>query len=1024
MNNGFFNDYTKFIGQDFYLSRSNAINDAIEKYDSARNDDSVSEEDFVEIRNRSESLINKLIVESGASEDGSSYFSIENEFYREDELDAELLKKFNRNIICNFGLDQSKLFFYPTTSTLTPITEKCLKNGETLSDLYPAKQKRFRQKEKNEKLFSGSKADLRLVAYADGKISDKYNNDSARFNLVRINDQSGMDWSTKYNPNFKVKKEKWGSGFNKDNIWEEAKPSTGKKSPLFGNNNETDSEEQLISFIPVADKGSAILLDSDAILQFGILKSYYSLTGLLYAALETDVDETVENVLDQLEKNGINELEGIVVADTSDETKEYYKSKLKGFVTEKTVFYKKNDPAFIEKNNKIKADERGHRAGELLIESIEKVVASGSKGDSLYQEINPGARSLSYSKNLNVINNEDDRNYFLNHDLIKGKLSNSAINKISSMDEIDDPSNYASYALQNLLMNFDSLFKHTDIENDELINYIEESAIARKADLSKGSRNISKTTDKPISKKDKNGDSKKFKTIKIAGEKNFVNYISDIIFPEKQSKVDLTYFRNKSSQLKNALMEPAAEEIVSKTKKVSADNSNEDSFYNWANQYFDKNNLDKNVLSDLKTNNLTVNVASDKKERFFISLKNIFNDYETVRENTGITPKELILMTANLISGRPVDERFRNKRILFERELESIINEAAVVAPEPVVMNRKILKVSNAYTSQVNLFDSNDLDIFVASGNFSRAGISEDDAAEVVSILNNGNVPVHSAAKISQNIINELNHRRLRKDAKHGSFVSFVRNTMKQNKSATSSINLNSETAVGDLMKSNLIKESGLNESQLRDLSSHFLEMFPADKSIAGKPVKLGYNFTETDLFSADGAVDNDESFRFSGSNIIPLARKEVRQGNKIKSVSSNNSVSLPGKYKQITPVQTAFAGYEQPAITQNTDVSLFNDIPQFDTSSINKNLSPNRNAGSKLDSEFNESVEKDGTDLISNDRMKQIEENYRMDKKMLAKDDSAPSSAGSNKEPAKTRNISKTFYSVVNEAKGQIDNE
>ena len=372
----------------------------------------------------------------------------------------------------------------------------------------------------------------------------------------------------------------------------------------------------------VPENDETILFDDKGLLIDPEEQKYYSVTGELYGIREVDANRSIEYIKESFKKQELTKITGFVLKDDKKETIDYYKKNFKEYINKDTVFYTAGDKNLKEKLTKLKEETIEREAGNELVSGYFNLAEKGLKGDELYDGLIPSVIKRDYEVNLDIFNNKNDLDKFLNLPDIKDDEDQESKNYLTKLSVPKEKRTELSNAVQNLLHNQKDLFKHTNINRVELLKSIHDVIV--------------------------NNNREKSKLIKVTAEKNLYDIIKDGSDETKLKKIDTPSFKKaykKNEDYNNLFNE--------KERKI----------------WIDKQIADKNISNE-STDNIekflsNINVPEDKRSTFSIAVQNAFDDYREIAQSTGMKPEEL-LNAVNEIAVKNGDRDFyQNKRVFF-----------------------------------------------------------------------------------------------------------------------------------------------------------------------------------------------------------------------------------------------------------------------------------------------------------------------------------------------------------------------
>lgn len=1022
----------KYLKSGFYTDKSETITNAVHKYADAINNKNLTDEQLATIKSESEVVLGNVMVENGFREEGEDYIDLDKEFFDEmGELDNIKLGDFQKLMIRYYGLQDLKWTFAGTTSCLTPIIQKTMREkGLDYNDLLPIELKREKEKQENKKHKVSEDNGNSFYLYRDGSISGNYDKDKAKINFNALKDRSGFNWNSEFSPNNKIEKKGWSAGFNRNGVWEKVNTinneviyKTVKVAQEFLTEFSEDysplEDELVLLNIPLdmpeineieneMDESDTInfetiLFDPQQHLKDGKIQKYFSVTGELYGIRELDKEKSLEGIKRSLKRQGIKQLSGIVISNNDKETIDYYKKKMGTFINKKTRIYTVNDNALKEKLGKLKKQIIERDVNENIISGFIKLASQGRSGDELYEGLVPGVVKSEYEVNLNIFKNKDDLNTFVKLPALQEELDEETVDYLQSVKVPDVNSREFSNAVQNILNNYQGVFKNSNMN---------------KVDLLKTAHDI-------IVKKQ----SGQAKNIIISGEKKLGDFIKESILPPK--KTDIPSFSR---------MFKKENDYYNLFQKEELDSWIKDNFKN------------KEVIEQVRNEMAKIFIPNNKVSK---AIQNSFDQYESIAKSTGMKPAEIIKAVDDIINNKDTTGRFKNKKVYFDQNLEKLIKESTISNPNKVKMFKEdfyLAEKVKAAGRELDLLNNNDLNIFASSNFFNNAQINKNDSAEIIDYLKNVKIPANTSRDFTRGVINLLDNYPAKvapTGVKPVDAVKSIEYAVKNDynkipgdlKSVLSQVNSNLFKTTGfkqnaqkannelildgfkklenldTFVKSAEFKQSGMNEEQLNNLVKQHMDAY---QGIQNKYIKrLPINYKSKSLSVGDVNLDEMRGIDIPlqmrnheiPNNIYNMGFVSSYEGNNIPAVHYfnegkklspvvQNKIQMLTQYNSTVPAERQFNYSVMPLLSSQQDKQLPVISSARKIKTDNYNEMPIASPTTYVKGTVNKVVAQDNVDNISQNtmqhtqnfsnltaeeqRIKRIEQNYYNDKKLL----------------------------------------
>ena len=459
----------------FYNEKFDVIENTVRSYADVKSNENVKLEDLEQIKQNAQSLLSQMMIENGLRDDDSSFISLDNEFFDESGVFSETkLGEYQKLMLQYYALNDVKCTFAGTTSSLTKISKQVMENdGIDYDEMLPIEIKRKHNKEEIRKITGKTPDATRIFIYPDNTISTQYIPKKAKIQLEKNEDKNEKIWNTGYDPNLKIKKKDWTSGFNSKNNWEYIPYKNTKtmdneeQKNVLAKITDGDKDFRNINLIHATSMNESILMDPDQLLLDGQEERFYSISGELYGARTLDKESTINEIKKTLEKSGVEKLSGIVTNDTDENTVEYYKKNFNSYMDENTKFYGINDEKLTEKIIEIKKYIKENNISNDIIENYTNLVKNGKSGEELIENLIQSTVKAEKEENLNIFSNKKDMEVFVSNPEISE--DEELKDTLTNLKVPEGKSTVLSNSIQNIVKNYKSLFKDSNMDKKELV---------------------------------------------------------------------------------------------------------------------------------------------------------------------------------------------------------------------------------------------------------------------------------------------------------------------------------------------------------------------------------------------------------------------------------------------------------------------------------------------------------------------------------------------------------------------------
>ena len=1029
----------KYLKKGFYQEKNELIDKTVKKYAEAKNNNKLTMNEIENIRRNSIGILGNIMVENGFRDEEENFISIDKDFFNEhDQLDENKLIDFQKLMIRHYALQDIKWTFAGTTSCFTQITKKFLKERNVdYIDLLPVELKRKYIENMQKKHKNKNPNTYTVFLYPDGSISEKYDPDKAKITFENIRDKSGFNWSKGYSPDNKVKKIGWTAGFNKNSEWERIQ--LDKKSTSLDVSAAVDpsiiftdrfkKNENDLSFVSIPESDEVILFDHSSKLMDGEEQRYYSVTGELYGVREIDKENSIKGIKNSLNQQEINKLTGIVVSKKDKKTIDYYKNKFAGFITENTQFYTRGDKKLKEKLSNLKKEIEGKEVSESILSGFFSLAQKGIKGEELYDGLIPGIKKSEYSINLNIFNTREDLETFVRLPEIEKERDDETKKFLNTIKIPETKKVMFSNAVQNILHNYKSVFKHANIKKTQLLKAAYDVVV--------------------------NNNTKSVGNASIVREKNLREFINENGSVTK--KTDIPSFKKafkKNEDYYNIFDEKELDE--------------------WANKELKNQPFSDDSIKEVKNIILNAKVPEHKKINYSRVVQNTFESLPTIATSTGIAPVELANIINELIINNNIGDKYKNKRIYFEKNLASLITESSKNNPNKITIYKEdiyLTKKGEVLERGLDLLNETALNTFALSPFMSNNGIEDEESKEIIDHLRQIKIPSYKTRQFTKGVVNTIksykNHiaskgitpvkaiksvanairgeyNKVPKEIEN-TILNSIKIKRETTKIDTPKLNLLNKNDLDTFIKSPEFKQSGMKESQLNDLITQHSDSYQGLQNRYFKEMPLRYKEVEAskeDKKTMSG-VELSEALKYQKiPNDIynigwstsqygdgPKRVKFTDFGNKILNPMSKNKINYVTDYNSSVPEQARMTYKDlggiigdiqkQPILKKTTTDSSYHDDDRFVfvRPRAPESKSTNQQAGVVPSQQLQHNSAKSQTPITEEERMKRIEKNYYEDRQKLARSESQQMLSGGMNEFKGAKDDGNTINRAVDDA-------
>lgn len=712
-----FNEFNK---ESFYQNIDSSIDEIINSYKAIRRDPDLSGSHKREAASERQARLGKIARSAGMASAGGAPIDLEAEFFPDGDLDESRFKRFKSSVLRHQSLEELKWIHAGTTGSYTQITRKaCEKQNRSLDDLLPGELKRKSGLTEKMDGPQSSPGAYSVFAYPDGTMSSSYEPEKAQFSFDRTRDTSGVAWGSGYHPDNGVNKKDWDAGFNSHGEWERIVISGQKKyrgrieagltSPLISFDPRFDKDVEFIYIIDCMDE-TGILCDEEGLLADEQEERYYSVAGRLYAIRKTDPEGTAEKIKQEILEKGIHHISTLIAPDSSERTRSAYKNILGDMINESTEFRAAADPALPNEMAKLRESMAERSASSEIIRRYRVLQTTGYSGEELYRGLEHESVSPVIERELSIFTSKKDLETFVAMPDIREVLDEDALSCMENLDVPESKAAPMSSSVQNLLHNFQDLFKHTSLTPKEVISRTYEVIV--KENTEKASQ------------------------IHIPGESTLSGYIKQQMPGNIKTTIPAFHADRKSNNAPNLFKE--------------------DSFSEWSEHL--PSLITDEMANQIKQELRSSSVRESQEPEISKTIISAFRDFPLVQESTGITPAEFTREIISAVKGGDVSAR-GSKRVLFDKTLDRLITESSVNARNTVSVEKSAILTPGAGRSGVqmrNLFNDQEFKDFASSPEFVSYGLTGSEINELSSGLNGISIPDDLKPEFSQNLLQIL----------------------------------------------------------------------------------------------------------------------------------------------------------------------------------------------------------------------------------------------------------------------------
>ncbi|MDR0312031.1 MAG: hypothetical protein LBI14_00375 [Treponema sp.] len=272
---------------------------SLKKYEAAKKE-GCKENALSPLRENTRALFEDQCVRSGLREDKASFVNIDAEFFNGNALDETAVNTFMKNIIKGHCYQKVLWTYMGTTGSFSPVSKAEMSNqGLRYDDYLPIEYKKNRSAKKPLEDTLGKGTEL-FYMYGNGTVGKEYNPEKARLAFNRLEDKSGIDWKTGYDPNGSIKKDGWHGAYNHNGIWAKVEDAKRDANPA--------NQPGMVPIELIRHGDVAILHDPGMLLLSSPLLVYFTESGEPYGNLEMDREGTVKEIRETLEKMGVKRI--------------------------------------------------------------------------------------------------------------------------------------------------------------------------------------------------------------------------------------------------------------------------------------------------------------------------------------------------------------------------------------------------------------------------------------------------------------------------------------------------------------------------------------------------------------------------------------------------------------------------------------------------------------------------------------------------------------------------------------------
>ncbi|MBN1423921.1 hypothetical protein JXA88_05125 [Candidatus Fermentibacteria bacterium] len=711
----------KYFKSGFYQERCRAITAAVEEYAQARAKPDESRDELAARRSEVERLLARMAVESGLREEEESFLAVDGEFFPESgELDRKRLYSFVRAILYGYALQELKWMFAGTTVCLTPITRRTLAEaGIRYEDLLPLELQRRRRRDLQLRHASTHPNRDTMFVYPDGRMRGIYLPEAARVSYAELEDRSGFDWRSGYSPGRWIRREKWLAGFNERGEWERI--DFDRDLPLvrqlpaddllrfFTDRLEIGAEELYFIAVPFLDE--ALLFDTRSRLMSEDERRYYSVTGELYAVRTVDRQGSIEAVRSQLKRMGVEKLTGIVAGDDLEATQTYYRRAFADLMTTATRVYSRTDRELGEKLTRLRDEAAARDISRGVVVRFFQLVREGRTAQEVYDGLTPSAVKPEYEVSLRLFANAQDLELFLALPEIDALLDEEAIQLIKSIEVPEGSRDLYSNALQNLLLNFDSVLRGSGISPTEVIRLAHQVLVE--------------------------GESEEARRISIVGEKP----LQDILraATPRAARVAVPAFR-----------------LVTPGPGGYFDVFDGAQFDRWAESAAGMQ-IPRRYIPAIRQMIVEADIPGARREDYSRGIQRTMTLYREIAQSTNLNPVEILEIFNEIFLEGASRKAAAQAGVYVARSLETLVREASEGNSNRVRrLIRDIYSVLPPGEPTVDLLSELGLQLFRQSAFYRELGISEFESKELLGVLKSIRLPLERSEEFAGAVVRIL----------------------------------------------------------------------------------------------------------------------------------------------------------------------------------------------------------------------------------------------------------------------------
>ena len=711
----------KYFRSGFYQEKCRAITAAVEGYAQARARPDADGEELAARRSEVEGLLARLTVESGLREEEESFLAVDGEFFLESgELDRKRLHGFTRAVLSGYALQELKWAFAGTTVCLTPITRRTLAEaGIGYEDLLPLELQRRRRKDLQLRHGSTHPNRDRLFVYPDGRVRGTYVPEAARVTYADLEDRTGFDWRSGYTPGRWIRREKWLAGFNERGEWERI--DFDRDLPLvrqlpiddllrfFTDALDIGAEELYFIAVPLLDE--ALLFDTRSRLMGDEERRYYSVTGDLYAVRAVDRQASIQAVKSRLQRLGVEKLTGIVAADDLEATQGYYRRVFADLVTADTRVYSRTDPELAEKLTRLRDEVAARDISRGVAAQLFRLVREGRTAQEVYDGLTPSAVKPEYEVKLRLFTNPRDLELFLALPEIQSLLDQEAVQLIRGMEVPQGRRDLYSNAIQNLLLNFDSVLRGSDISPAEAIRLAYRVLVE--------------------------GETEEARRISVVGEKP----LQDLLRAAAAGavRVEVPTFR-----------------LVATEPGDYFDLFDGEQFDRWVGSSAGMQ-IPRRYLPAIRQMIAEVKVPEARREDYSRGIQRAMTLYREIAQSTNLNPPEILQIFNEIFLQGASRKAAAQGSVYLARTLETLIREASEGNRNRV---RRIIRETYSIPPPdepaVDLTSELDVELFRQSALYRELGVPESESEELFRALGSARLPLERSAEFTRAVLRIL----------------------------------------------------------------------------------------------------------------------------------------------------------------------------------------------------------------------------------------------------------------------------